>query len=245
MRPSLCLPVERKQVAPPNIKGFLSYARQAVDISPYQTYRRPNHPDPARRGTLVQVLVQIVISQRARLSSEIVAADALFAVYPSLEALAQASESHIADLIRPAGLHVAKARKISALCQRIVGEFGHDFEARLRELPDEEARNLLMSLPGVGAKTADCMLELGLGRLRLPIETNIRKVGIRLALIGNSAQDDLLRDQLVAALDSDVEVFIAAHSALMAVGQRLCRGPEVRRPDCLVCSYMEEAAWAA
>jgi endonuclease III len=185
------------------------------------------------------VLVQIVISQRASLQNEVRAADALFAVYPGLSDLALAPEDAIAQLIRPAGLYRIKAKSISAIARHIRATEVETFEHHLSMMGDAEARATLLSLPGVGAKTADCMLELGLERLRLPVDTNIRKLGIRLALIRGGNQDDRLRDILVAAIHRDIESFIEAHSILLAVGQNLCRSSGTRRLNCLLCAFIE------
>jgi endonuclease III len=245
MRLSLCNSILLLTAPAPPIDGLLAFAAERVDTMPFQTYRRPTHPDPARRGTLIQVLVQIVISQRARIENEVKAADALFSVYPGLADLATAEPAEIARLIRAAGLHEVKAIKISTISRSLMRDFGGALETALRQMDDATARQTLLALPGVGEKTADCMLELGLGRLRLPIETNIRKLGVRLGLARGVQDDDRLRDLLSIHIEPEIEAYINAHSLLMALGQRLCIEDKSRRSLCLVCDYIDAATWAA
>jgi endonuclease III len=222
-----------------SVSGLINYALPTVDVLAYQTYRRPNHPDPSRRGTLIQVLAQIIISQRATLANEVRAADALFAILPSLEDLANAPKSQIADLIKPAGLHKGKAANIQAIARSINARYGDRFAHEMALLSDEDARAAVSMLPGVGPKTADCFLELGLGRLRLPIETNMRKLGIRLGLVKTAVDDDRLRRAYSSAVAQDTEHYIEAHSVLMAIGQSLCRADGPARAGCYVCGFIE------
>jgi endonuclease-3 len=221
------------------LAGLLECARNVVDTTSYQTYRRPNHPDPARRGTLVQVLVQIIISQRATLRNEIRAADALFERHGTLEQLAKVSVDELAALIKPAGLQVAKSKNISTVCKYIVSNFGVEFEESMASMEDSAARTLLLSLPGVGPKTADCLLELGLGRLVLPVETNIRQVGRRLRWITEEQSDQTLQEIISAQIKPSNEEYIETHSLLMAVGQRLCKGRVPQCSTCIACNYLK------
>ena len=104
----------------------------------------------------------------------------------------------MADAIRSGGLANSKAPRIQAILREVhEREGGYDL-GRLRELPDAEARAYLMTLPGIGPKTAAVVLSFALGRDAIPVDTHVHRVSRRLGLIPPKASaeraDRLLHD---------------------------------------------------
>lgn len=95
-----------------SLTEVLERARKHIDPRQFQSYHRPGHPDPEYQGSVFQLLVQIIISQRATLENEIKAAKALFAEYSTPESIYQADTHEIAGLISPAGMQTGKATAI-------------------------------------------------------------------------------------------------------------------------------------
>ena len=100
----------------------------------------------------------------------------------------------------------------------------------LQELPLEEARAWLRSLPGVGPKTAACVLLFSLGMPALPVDTHVHRVAIRLELIPKKSTPEQAFELLEPMLKSD-EVY-PFHIQLIKHGRRTC---SARKPKCGEC----------
>jgi endonuclease III len=155
---------------------------------------------------------------------------ALRATFPTWEAVLAAPEEAVADAIRSGGLANLKARRIQETLGAILaarGALDLDF---LTDLPLAEARTWLTGLPGVGPKTAACVLLFNLGRPALPVDTHVHRVSRRLGLIGArvgaGAAHDALQAQVAPARVYDFHVNLIWH------GRRICHA---QRPRCEVC----------
>lgn len=219
---------------PTLLRAVVARVASVIPYSAIQTYPRPDHPIEARRGTSFQVLIQIIISQRTTLERELLAAQRLFRVYRTPESLANAAETDIAELIRPAGMYRAKAAGIVAVSRAILDRYEGDID-RLRELPLLEARQELLSLPHVGPKTADCMLELGFDAPILPVDVNVYRVSQRLRIVPEGADKETVSKTIAALLPNEVEAFREAHTYLLALGKYFCRA----RPLCSRCPVQD------
>jgi endonuclease-3 len=140
----------------------------------------------------------------------------------------------LTEFIKDAGLSKQKAPRILAILQRISTDFGSMSLAPLRKLADDEAEQYLLSLPGVGPKTAKCVLMYTLGRSALPVDTHLDRLALRLGLVaagGPSARRHEDLEALVAPADR-----YALHVGALAHGRAVCR---VRRPRCASCVLMK------
>ncbi|MCD6444112.1 endonuclease III [Candidatus Bathyarchaeota archaeon] len=146
----------------------------------------------------------------------------------TVEALASAPLRDVADAIRVAGLQNNKARVIVKLSRRLLEE--NEFFEELRSLEVEEARRRLMSLPGVGEKTADIVLLFSYGKPTFPIDTHIFRVSKRLGLRRKGEGYERLRKRLQTVFPEDR--YLEAHILLIRLGRNVCRP---RRPRCGEC----------
>ena len=100
----------------------------------------------------------------------------------------------------------------------------------LAAMPIPEAREWLTSLPGIGPKTAACVLLFSLGRPALPVDTHVHRVSLRLGLIGPKvnavAAHEALENQMSAKL------YYPYHVAVIRHGRRVCKA---QRPLCDAC----------
>src|SRR3989304_4179064 len=101
------------------------------------------------------------------------------------------------------------------------------------ERPRGEAKEWLRSLPGVGPKTAACVLMFALGRPALPVDTHVHRVAQRLGLVAAKAGAAEAHDVLEAVLEPD-DVY-PFHISLIKHGRRLCRA---QRPLCERCPLL-------
>ncbi len=158
----------------------------------------------------------------------------LKARYPSYQAVLEAPTNELYEVIKPAGLGNIKAPRIQAVLGEIVrrrGALDLDF---LRELPMAEAKAWLTSLPGIGPKTAACVLCFACGMPALPVDTHVHRVARRLGLIGPKVDANAAHELLEQALaPEDVYGF---HVNMILHGRQICHA---LRPECPRCPLQD------
>ena len=154
----------------------------------------------------------------------------LLARFPTWDAILAAPTADVEDAIRPGGLAPTKSKRLQALLAA-VAERAPDFDLDfLRELPLVEAKGWLRSLPGVGPKTAACVLLFALGRPALPVDTHVERVAKRLSLVPPKTTANRTHDLLEAQLEP--EQIYALHVDLIQHGRRTCHARTPRCEDC-------------
>ena len=123
-----------------------------------------------------------------------------------------------------------KAPRIQAVLRRIAETRGGVDLAFLDEMPLEEARAWLIALPGVGPKTAACVLLFACGRPALPVDTHVHRLARRLGLVPDRATAEQTQLALEALLPP--EAYYAFHLNLIRHGREVCKAP---RPLCERC----------
>jgi endonuclease-3 len=154
----------------------------------------------------------------------------LVARFPTPVDVMNASVEDVEEAIRPGGLAPTKAKRLQAMLGE-VQERRPDLDLSfLAGLPLEEAKAWLTSLPGVGPKTAACVLLFALDRPALPVDTHVERVAKRLGLVPPKMAAAKAHDALEAQLEPD-EVY-AFHVDLIQHGRRTCHA---RAPNCDDC----------
>eukprot|EP00171_Calliarthron_tuberculosum_P014929 IDg14929t1 len=152
--------------------------------------------------------------------------------FPRWEDALTAGASAIADAIRIGGLADAKAARIVSILKRLGEERGELSLEHLRDASDADVRTTLCALPGVGPKTAACVLMFCLGRADFPVDTHVRRFASRYgwATFGSSAEKvyDVLND----ALPDDVKYEL--HVLLIEHGRAVCKARAPRCDDCVL-----------
>jgi endonuclease-3 len=177
----------------------------------------------------IDELVLTVLSQNTNDRNRDVAYGRLRERFDSWAEVRDAPTEDVEDAIRPGGLAPTKAGRI----QRILEAIGDDDLTWLGRAPVAEGREYLCDLPGVGRKTAACVLLFSYGRHDVPVDTHVYRVGTRLGLFrpGGSleeAHDELLR------LTTPEEAY-EAHVLLIRHGRRTCTA---RAPRCEECPLL-------
>ncbi len=149
------------------------------------------------------------------------------------EALRDARVDEVEEAIRPGGISRIKSARIRAILRAITdtapeGELSLDW---LAELSVPEAQRYLCSLPGVGRKTAACVLLFALGMRDVPVDTHVSRVGTRLGLFRRRAPFEELHDTMLEITPPGEELEL--HLNLLRHGRRTCHA---RRPDCPGCA---------
>jgi endonuclease-3 len=179
------------------------------------------------------VLVQTILSQNTSDRNSGRAFDALLATFDDWEKMADASTSEIADSIKIGGLGEVKARYIKQALEEIRQRRGNLSLDFLRQLPLEEARDWLKQLPGVGTKTASCVLLFSLGMPALPVDTHVFRVVKRLGLVDAKASVEKAHQQLESLVSpKDVYKF---HVLVIEHGRKVCKAQHPRCDLCVLC----------
>ena len=187
-----------------------------------------------RRQSPIEVLVQTILSQNTSDRNSGRAFERLVASFGSWEDMANASIGEISRSIKAGGLGEVKARYIKQALEEIrrrLDGFELDF---LGKLSVDEARDWLRQLPGVGMKTASCVLLFSLGVPALPVDTNVLRVAKRLGLIDSKISAEKAHKLLEGLVPSqDVYQF---HVLLIEHGRKMCKA---QRPRCKECVLRE------
>src|SRR6185436_2925386 len=141
-----------------------------------QMYGRPvNHP----HGDPVHELVKTILSQNTSDTNRDTAYGRLRDRFETWEEVRDAPVNEVAEAIRPGGLSVTKAPRIQTALEGCGDPIDLSW---LRDAPRDEAIDFLTSLPGVGRKTAACVLLFSFDRPEIPVDTHVHRVGGRLGL---------------------------------------------------------------
>jgi endonuclease III len=189
-------------------------------------------------GHPIAELVLTVLSQSTNDRNRDVAYLRLRERFPSWEAVMRAPVEEVEEAIRPGGISKVKSARIQAILRAITArppapvtgerELSLDW---LRDAPIEEGRDYLTALPGVGRKTAACVLLFAYGRRDVPVDTHVSRVGMRLELLQPGAPFERLHDQMLALTPPGEELEL--HVNLLRHGRRTCHA---RMPACGECA---------
>ncbi len=187
----------------------------------YGSRRNDPHGDP------VHELVLTILSQNTSDGNRDVAYRRLRERLVDWEAIRAAPVEEVIEAIRPGGLANIKGPRI----QRVLAELGPDADLDwLREAPREQAVGYLTGLPGVGRKTAACVMIFALDRPEIPVDTHVHRVGGRLGLFPIGISLEAAHDEMLAITDR--EDAYELHMNLITHGRRICRP----RPRCGECA---------
>lgn len=186
--------------------------------------------EPPRVADPLDELVLTVLSQHTSdLNAERAFGD-MHNAYPTWKEVVDSPERSLAEVIRHGGLANTKAPRIQEILREVRDREGAFDLMRLSSMSDEGVRDYLMSLPGVGPKTAAVVMSFSLGRDTLPVDTHVHRVTGRLGLIptGTSADkaDRLLHDLVPDGSRTPL------HVGLISLGRQVCRA---QRPQCGGC----------
>jgi endonuclease III len=146
--------------------------------------------------------------------------------------------SEVADAIRMGGIADQKAATIQRILAAVAEREGRLDLARLHELDDAAVEAYLTSLPGVGPKTAACVLVFSMGRAAFPVDTHVLRVATRLGWLPERTPAARAHDVLRNLVPPDIRYDL--HLALITHGRTVCRA---QRPACPTCVLREHCAF--
>lgn len=192
---------------------------------------RQEYPDAGPRLNFLspyQAMVATILSAQTTDFQVNRVTPALFARYPVTQSLAEADVEDIAEMIRSVGLYRAKAEHLAAAARLIMQQYGG-------VIPD--TLEGLLTLPGVGRKTANVLLSNAFGKPGLGVDTHVQRVANRLGLATAKMPEGT--EQQLKALIPEQEWGLA-HHLLIFHGRQVC---SARRPDCPTCVLNDLCAY--
>jgi endonuclease-3 len=192
-----------------------------------ELYGRPFAPP---HGHGLDELILTVLSQSTSDRNRDVAFLALRREFADWAAVRDASNAEVERAIRPGGISKIKSVRIQQILREI--DIEH-FDEQLADATVEQGRAELTSLPGVGRKTAACVLLFAYGKRDVPVDTHVSRVGTRLGLFREGAPFEELHDTMLAITPRGQE--LEFHVNLLRHGRRTCHA---RRPKCEECALL-------
>jgi endonuclease-3 len=191
-----------------------------------EVYGRPIAPP---HGRALDELILTVLSQSTSDRNRDVAFLRLRDRFASWEAVRDAPNAEVEEAIRPGGISKVKSVRIQAILRELDG----DDLSRLADASVEAGRAVLTALPGVGRKTAACVLLFAFGKRDVPVDTHVSRVGTRLGWFREKAPFEELHDAMLALTPRGQELEL--HVNLLRHGRRTCHA---RRPLCDECALL-------
>ena len=192
-------------------------------------------PTMAPHGHPIAELILTVLSQSTNDRNRDVAYLRLRERLPSWEQVRDAPRERVERAIRPGGISKVKSGRLQAILRAITVDArdpAHELSLDwLAGASVREGRDYLVGLPGVGRKTAACVLLFALGKREVPVDTHVSRVGIRLGLLPAGAPFEVLHDRMLALTTRGAELEL--HVNLLRHGRRTC---QARRPRCELCA---------
>ncbi len=186
----------------------------------------------------MEELVSCILSQHTTDASSFPAFTKLRETYPDWQDVVDAGPERLADVVRGAGLANQKSKNIIGTLRLIKERTGEYSLESLRALPTLEARAWLLSLPGVGPKTASIVLCFAMGREAIPVDTHVYRVSWRLGLIPEDVGENKAHDLLLKLVPP--ELAFRFHNTLIQHGRMVCRAP---LPICEQCPVRDRCRW--
>ena len=175
-----------------------------------------------------RILVSTILSARTRDQVTEKVSDLLFSEYPNVISLSRARFSSVAKIIRPVNFYKGKTKKIIAASKQIVTEFGGVVPKTYDEL---------LELPGVGRKTAGCVLVYGYNLPAIPVDVHVHRVSNRIGLVDTRKPEET--ESALRELYSEKD-WLSVNELFVSFGQSVCLPVSPKCESCParnLCNY--------
>jgi endonuclease-3 len=197
------------------------------------------HPLKPRRKPMHE-LISTMLSHRTTQKNEAVAFERMWERFGSWEAIRDAPVDELVETIETSNYPETKAPRIQETLRRIIDERGEPSIDFLKDMPVENGLDWLMSLPGVGIKTASLVLLFCFSKPVIPVDTHVYRVSQRLGLIGPKTSAEAAHLILLTLLPPDPHVLFNFHVNMLRHGQQICIWGT---PRCSRCPLPDICDW--
>ena len=193
-------------------------------ILDYFLQEQPNPETELQHGDAFELLVAVMLSAQCTDKRVNMVTPALFAAYPTAQAMAAASVEEILEYVKSVSYPNSKAAHLQAMAQELVDKFDGQVPDNMKDLT---------SLPGVGRKTANVILGIVFHQATIPVDTHVYRVSHRLGLSQGKTPNDVEND---LTRHIPAELRFKAHHWILLHGRYVCKA---LNPDCLNCGIQQ------
>jgi endonuclease III len=200
---------------------------------------------PKGRSNPLDTLIATLLSQNTNDHNSYKAWLSLKREFPTWEQVVSAPRRSVAKSIEVGGLKNQKAQRIQAILRSLQRERGSYSLNFLKGKKNDDIISYLMSMKGVGTKTAACVLVFSLGRDVFPVDTHIHRICNRLGLVRTKSADDTYEGMKTLIPEGQAYSF---HVNLIRFGRETCRAGKPRCGECVLfdqCVFPEKERFAA
>ena len=190
----------------------------------------------------IDTLILTILSQNTNFKNCEAAYEGLIATFKTWEEVLEAPEEGIAKAITVGGLARIKARRIKSALSRIKEEAGEIDFGFLTAMSTKNAMDFLLSMDGVGQKTAACVLCFSFDKPCFPVDTHIYRICKRLELIPKIYEDRKIRDEIAKIMEENIpkNEICAFHLNLIEHGRRICTARKPKCDECVLKDYCQK-----
>ena len=171
-----------------------------------------------------KVLIRTILSQRTRDENTDQATNNLFEKYPDIYAVVDAPIEDVKKLIKPAGFYNVKAARIQEVSQILIDQYGGEVPNTVEEM---------IKLPGVGRKTANCVMVFAFELPAIPVDTHVHRISNRLGLVDTKDPEDT---EVELTKIAPKDLWIKLNDLMVQFGQNICKPTS---PQCGICPCTE------
>ncbi len=182
----------------------------------------------AENGSPLSILIGTILSARTRDENTSAVVRKLFTRYKTARALARAKVSDVEKIIKSTGFYHVKARRIIKVAAIIDSKYSGKVPQTLDKL---------IELPGVGRKTANCVLVYAFDKPAIPVDTHVHRISNRLGLVQTKTPEDT-EVELMKKIPR--EHWVRINDIFVMYGQNICKPIS---PMCKVCQIKKECGY--
>jgi endonuclease III len=189
------------------------------------------HPHPKlalNYGNALELLVAVILSAQCTDARVNEATKTLFKKYKSAKGYANADPKTFEQEIRSTGFYRNKAKMVIGCCKKLVEDFGGKVPTRIEQM---------ITLPGVGRKTANMVLGNAFGEQGIAVDTHVLRVSNRLGLVQSDNAEDVEQTLMTQVPKDKWTIF---SNAMILHGREICTA---RKPRCGECGLYNECEW--
>ena len=187
-------------------------------------HRYPDAPCALHYGKDYELMIAVRLSAQCTDARVNLVTPALFAAYPSLEAMANADIGDVENYVHSCGFYKHKARDIVLGCQMLLSDYGGKVPGTMEEL---------LRIPGVGRKTANVIYSVAFNGNAIAVDTHVFRVSNRIGLANSKNVLNTEKD-LMRILDK--KDWSKAHHYLIYLGRSFCKA---KKPNCEACPIQD------
>jgi endonuclease-3 len=195
---------------------------------------KKQNPDPKPELSFTNaftLLVAVVLSAQATDKSVNLATKDLFKIADSPEKMLELGQEKLIEYIKPVGLYKNKSKNIIELCKKLISDFDS-------KVPD--SREELMTLPGVGRKTANVVLNVYFGKPTMPVDTHLLRVCPKTGLAEGKTPEEI-EESLLKRIPQ--KYLKNAHHWILLHGRYVCTAKNPKCTECIIkdlCRHNEK-----